>query len=388
MSEPKLGQTRTGAYHTLDAWRGLAALAVVLYHATNILKAQNDSLAVNSFYYILGYGYLGVLCFFVISGYCIAAACASHTKRGLPLSSFVRARVRRIFPPYWIALIFAFILAMMASVAVRVGILSSSKMADRFALENAHGIPGYFANICLLHGFVQAPCLLEVSWTLCYEVAFYAICSCALFIAGRKRGSLDSRPTLVATPLVLLHILTFVTLLWQLLGISRLPMPLDLWPAFGLGCLLFDVVYTGGKAQRYALYAVLILLACVAVINSSATVGFGINLLSLRVCALTTFCFTTVLWWLHQYDQKLLTFKVLQWLAAMGIFSYSLYLVHFPLLSLINPVLSRFTKKHDLHYISLILMTGVCVVVAALYYQTVERRFISARRIAENAATG
>jgi len=76
-------------YDMLDAWRGLAALAVVCCHTFGWEFGQN-----------------GVLLFFVISGYCVTAAAESAKKKALGFRGFMWRRVRRIYPPYVLAVLF------------------------------------------------------------------------------------------------------------------------------------------------------------------------------------------------------------------------------------------------------------------------------------------
>jgi peptidoglycan/LPS O-acetylase OafA/YrhL len=70
-------------YSMLDAWRGLAAVGVVLSH----LNAPIN-------------GHFAVMMFFVISGYCISASADSCLKKELGFGGFMYRRVRRIYPPY------------------------------------------------------------------------------------------------------------------------------------------------------------------------------------------------------------------------------------------------------------------------------------------------
>jgi peptidoglycan/LPS O-acetylase OafA/YrhL len=51
-------------------------------------------------------GHMGVMVFFVISGYCIAAATESGCRNGLGFKGFMSRRVTRIYPPYLLAVVF------------------------------------------------------------------------------------------------------------------------------------------------------------------------------------------------------------------------------------------------------------------------------------------
>src|SRR5579862_1069402 len=69
-------------YATLDIWRGVACLMVVLQHATEYSRRNSQGIAAKGLAQVainmLGQGWLGVVIFFVISGYCIAATCDSQ----------------------------------------------------------------------------------------------------------------------------------------------------------------------------------------------------------------------------------------------------------------------------------------------------------------------
>src|SRR5271169_5946163 len=79
---------------SLEIARGLAALWVFLYH-------MRFSLDPGLFRQFADCGMLGVPLFFVISGYCMMASSRSTIAKGHTAGSFLRRRLRRIFPPFW-----------------------------------------------------------------------------------------------------------------------------------------------------------------------------------------------------------------------------------------------------------------------------------------------
>ena len=98
-------------YASLDLWRGVACLMVVLHHAGFIvdggdLTPSQPDYAARTF--VVGFFKqmeLGVPLFFVISGYCIAASADANRRKGASPWTFLIRRVRRIYPPYWAALL-------------------------------------------------------------------------------------------------------------------------------------------------------------------------------------------------------------------------------------------------------------------------------------------
>ncbi|HEY0082063.1 MAG TPA: acyltransferase family protein, partial [Pyrinomonadaceae bacterium] len=65
---------------SIDALRGLAALAVVVYHAATALEVlPSNALWFRIVYAIPSHGHLGVALFFVISGYVLSYRLLIHT---------------------------------------------------------------------------------------------------------------------------------------------------------------------------------------------------------------------------------------------------------------------------------------------------------------------
>ena len=99
---------------TLDAMRGGAALAVITYHALGV--APQTAWAGWEWWlpqiteYLVHYAFAGIYLFFVISGFCIHLHWAKTRAAGVqkPLinfSHFWKRRVRRLYPPYFVALV-------------------------------------------------------------------------------------------------------------------------------------------------------------------------------------------------------------------------------------------------------------------------------------------
>lgn len=125
-------------YYVLDAFRGLAALMVALFH----FKLDNpvtDSVLVNQ-------AWLFVDFFFVLSGFVLA-----HTyfyERAVDLRAFTRARLARLYPLYLYALLVMVAFETLKFVLDRMG----------FALFNnppfsENDLPGFIYNVSLLNSF-------------------------------------------------------------------------------------------------------------------------------------------------------------------------------------------------------------------------------------------
>ncbi len=95
-------------FRLLDIFRAAAAFWVLMLHTGHrVDSAVNPQLAHSLVLRAAGAGQLGVVVFFVISGYCITAACYSALASGKSVPRFAYERVRRIYPPYLAALLLA-----------------------------------------------------------------------------------------------------------------------------------------------------------------------------------------------------------------------------------------------------------------------------------------
>lgn len=93
---------------SIDALRGVAALGVVLFHASDVAGIGRSHLAERALDGVLTWGRYGVWLFFVISGFCIHRQWALRARDGHheppDFFAFWRRRIRRLYPPYLVSL--------------------------------------------------------------------------------------------------------------------------------------------------------------------------------------------------------------------------------------------------------------------------------------------
>lgn len=167
----------------LDGLRGLAVVAVVLYHVDpNLLPG----------------GFVGVDLFFVLSGYLITSLLlVEHERSGrIAIGEFWQRRVRRLWPLAWLAL-----------AAIAVGSLSGVWGADRQrslpweVLSAVTNVSNWYQ---IDHGgYVQlfvAPSPLRHFWSLAIEEQFYLVWPLALagLLALRRRWSVPAALSVLA----------------------------------------------------------------------------------------------------------------------------------------------------------------------------------------------
>jgi peptidoglycan/LPS O-acetylase OafA/YrhL len=139
----------------LDALRGLAALAVVIYHYTG-----HAARYFGDFPWKLEIGRYGVQLFFCISGFVIFWT----LQRSKTVGDFAFSRFTRLYPAYWATLA----LWLVVSVVL---------------LGRPLWVGGYAANVTMLQTFFGVEDIDLVFWTLAIELAFY-VWMAAFFVLG------------------------------------------------------------------------------------------------------------------------------------------------------------------------------------------------------------
>jgi peptidoglycan/LPS O-acetylase OafA/YrhL len=103
--------SRFSRLSSVDALRGAAALGVVFYHTVGPNYRFGPRVLnwlVIPVLPVIRFGYVGVFLFFVISGFCIhlsRAKAQAENKSPVGFTAFWKRRFRRLYPPYLIALV-------------------------------------------------------------------------------------------------------------------------------------------------------------------------------------------------------------------------------------------------------------------------------------------
>jgi exopolysaccharide production protein ExoZ len=364
MPVPERSLVRVPPYQSLEAWRGCAALWVVLLHSLCLRIADyGPVLQSNPFYAILMKGQLGVGLFFVISGYCIANAAVSAMSRPNTILSFLKARARRIYPPYYMSIA---LWVAATSLRGRLGAWDSEGSQESFFGRD----PLYYlSTFTLTQLAVDRTPLVIIYWSLCYEVVFYAIVAVGLALSLRRRD-----------PVVMLyglHGLTAVTIGLGLADIGVGQFPIDLWPQFGLGVLVYHIAAAPASRAPRLLLALMTLAILVYAARHWADTDPYHH--SPGLWALTALAFAIAIVLLQPLDGRAREYLLVRWLAWVGTFSYSLYLTHLPVVGAVNMVLRRLHWPAQDIALRLISQAIAAVLFARLFYQFAEKPFLSAR---------
>jgi len=348
-------------YRLLDAWRGVAALWVVLLHIR--LPGVPAPL-----YAFSAGGHLGVPMFFVISGYCIANAAMRSLSKPQPVAHFLKARVRRIYPPYFFASLIAVLLSLLLTVLIQHHLVKSSQIAELNLFHQ--GWRFYVGALTITQLPLHTALIVRVFWSLCYEVAFYAVVALLLFCAIRAKQA--------SRLLDALSLLTVGTLVWLNLAGSACPFPWNLWPQFGLGVLVYQVL---AQPQRKAPQGVFLLCsALIAVYALRHGSEGGADGLSDGFQAFFYLGFAVVLLLLFRWDASLARSWPARLFSWVGLFSYSLYLIHLLALGIVTQGLSRLHSMDGHPLLLYLLKLVLCLAVGRLFFHFCERPFLDSRQ--------
>lgn len=310
-------------YPLVQGLRGIAALWVVLFHAS----AAGHGLSLPTWLRpLFTLGNNGVAIFFALSGFVIAHSIRDDCITLSYIGRFALRRSLRLDPAYWasIALFIAFTAA--AATIAREPFLppSTGQLA---------------ANLTYTQLFLNYASINDVYWTLCYEVQFYLVLVFWVMAAQRFGRSVYTMPFAAAV-------------LWGtgLLGNPMAGLFLDLWHGFFLGVLAYWAI-----SSREARLAFCVL--CVALIVSSPPI-FTI------VCILTSagLLIATRSGYIERSPGRSLLF--------LGTISYSLYLTHNPVAGAVFFVLAKIGAPELL---ALPVSIAACISAATAFWFVIER---------------
>jgi peptidoglycan/LPS O-acetylase OafA/YrhL len=372
----KPGATRL---RSIDALRGAAALAVVLYHALSNPRPSSGLFArfvTAPTAFLTSYGYTGVFLFFVISGFCIHLAQAKASARGrgaerVEFFSFWRRRVRRLYPPYLVALV------LYLAVARATGHLPLTQF---FAWDFA-------AHLLMLHNFDTRTCysINSVFWTLAIEEQLYLAYFLLLFLR-RRFGWMKTLAVCLAARVACFALLT---VLRKNFGVD-VPIPeaaLSHWFTWALGALAVEAAFGIVQLPRWtrslrvgalALFAAAALARVLPLVESHVVVHDAGWLLLHPLWGVGFFCLLNRAVEAERgWRAEGATPAWIARLSAVGLVSYSLYLTH-------QLVLLETWKFESIPMpamlVALIVMVPLCLTFAWLFFRLFERPFLARGR--------
>lgn len=345
----------------IDGLRFIAIVSVIFYHLNLFFSVKDvaqykDAIDYSYLYHFLYHGDLGVPLFFVISGFILGLPFANfYIQKAKPVSlkKYFLRRLTRLEPPY--------ILVM------TILLLGAVFVAQTLSVKD--GLFSYFASIIYSHDFIYPgvlPKLNVVAWSLEIEVQFYILAPLLAYLFSINSVK-SRRLLLVGITLIFLIINAYCTFPVKSL--------LEYLQYFLVGFLLVDLY-----------------------VSKSSIVGE-----KTKFDPIIGFCFFIIIWLFDKTDfslpfQKLVwdiiqltsifffyyyvlfrkVFKVLSLkiITNIGGMCYSIYLLHYPLISIVgNPLLKVSFSEYSFINVTVytVILLSTILLISAGYFLLVER---------------
>lgn len=306
----EIARRNENVFSSLQAGRAIAAIFVVLFHCEDTIAKQKYWHT--SWKWLYAFGHSGVEIFFVLSGVVLLHAHFKDLGRPEKLRHYVWKRFRRVYPLYWL------VLAMILPVFLAMPSFGFGyERQPRVILES----------IFLLH-ITQVNTVVFVAWTLYHEILFYLVFG--LCLLSKRIG-------------------VGVFLLWMLVSLLSLVHPplnpvlatytSPLHLLFGFG---FAITLLVGRIRLpglpLAAIGVAAFIGCCLYENHQQTQSDMLNIAYGLAAAISIGGFMLL--------EKENRVRVPRALSFLGDASYSIYLIHYPVISAMAKMLYTFSKRH------------------------------------------
>jgi peptidoglycan/LPS O-acetylase OafA/YrhL len=367
----------TGRLESIDFLRGCAAMGVVVLHVALSGGIPNAPLWFRIVYDTMLKGRWGVPLFFVISGFCIHLRWAKQQATiGVDRLNFVefwKRRIHRLYPPYFIVLCLSMLM-----------VYGAYKMGRELPLVAKYPSPqprwmiyDFLLHVTMLHGFSPSFDTAggnNVLWSLAREEYFYLMYF--ILMIWRRRWNV-----LVSTAIVLvLGVVTNVSFAhnphWtQFVARSAIV----LWFQWCLGMVAVEAYYGLIKLPRWCASGYMVVVWFIlADLSTFYFVVAAPFLGGMAFFVLLNFCVKQES--MNRWSRN----AVVAWLGRVGIFSYSLYLVHNPIRAVLKQLLHRYSyTQNPVQFLAIGAVLGLGGYWGGrLFFWVVERRFLNSSRSA------
>lgn len=320
-------------FDSIQALRGITALFIVLEHIR-----------------FLNCGAFGVDIFFCISGFMIMFSTHNGTKH------FFRKRLIRILPLYYLMTFGTFVLLLLFP-----GMFAQTKADPVFLIKSLLFIPFDIGG-----GSIQP--LMRIGWTVNCEIIFYLLFFVAFKISHKYRGLICSLFLIILIGAAYLSPLNFAPLLFY-----GSPVMLD----FILGIVCYYIarglftLHHAGRLPRFCYPLSLLLtigcfLGLLVTKPTINTLGFHRPLVwGIPAFFIVLGCFTCGLF------VKKMPFSLVQ----LGNASFSLYLIHYYPVMLLDRIVFDFSAYTPMALAGTAVAIAVSVILALICYALVEKQF-------------
>lgn len=335
----------------LDGLRFLAILLVVLLHIqAHYLGKIDNNIPIAGFdklvWKILDNGHVGVQLFFAISGFILALPFGKHyllCEEKVSLKKYFMKRITRLEPPYIIALLSLFFLKI---------------ILGQFTFEEI--LPNLGASLFYIHNLIynEMSIITPIAWSLEIEIQFYLLAPfLSLIFAINKK----------IRRYILISIILIMPFFQFFLELSKLTILGNL-QYFVVGMLLCDLYLTQDRiGLSNTLYKLLgfFILPCLIYINSEDLCGkvtYPILVFSFYYIVLNTN------YWKNVFSKR--------WVSAIGGMCYSIYLLHFAIISFLIKKTStiNFSTQYSINiFTQILLLLPLIGIICSIYFLLIEK---------------
>ena len=316
---------------SLQILRFVAATSVVYYHIT------------------FTFGTFGVDIFFVLSGFVIALVVSNNQKPSL----FAINRVSRIIPIYWLLTTVLLMIIILAPNLIHETHISNANFWNY--LRSLFFIPFY-------NGIEMKP-LLQLGWTLNYEMFFYLLVWIAIFI---------TRHSLIFVSALLIFLFLIFAFLIQDRPSSNF-LGNDIILEFVLGIIAYKI-YSSSLLKNISLFILsFIVIACFCLMiyfqikdfDTSRLLYYGLPSFFIVLCSVGLENY------LSHYKNYIVSFFV-----KMGDASYSTYLSHWYVVVFCRKILSERLEIYNFYsHIGVVLTLIISLIVGQIIYKIADKPF-------------
>ena len=339
--------------------RGLAALGIVIFHVRIFLwtgwsTIRNNPEQYSTFDRLTAWLALpapllgeGVLLFFVISGFCIHYPFAGQNTP-LDLRKYAIRRFFRIYPPF-------------------VAAVGLSLLAVVYFEWTSPANEPWLANLLLAHNYlptINSQISSNISlWSIPTEVEFY-LAYPLLLLLWRKWGPVQS--------LVLFGTISLLAVGLYFQGYRGMVFcAFTFYILWWSGAFLAELHATGRLPRPRT---VMVLLSIALLTTGTIALEQGENLVIVQRFLFGGF-FVLMVWWFLAYEPIPLSAdsKIAKALLHLGNISFSLYLVHYPLLQVCGLVWEEKMGSKPSNFLVPLAFCGLAVVAAQIFHVLIEK---------------
>lgn len=307
----------------LDELRGVAAMAVTFFHCCFAAEFLPNNSILSDF---SQFGDKGVQVFFILSGLVIPWSISLRKYDFNLVKEFLLRRFIRIQFPYAIALIF--------TILSYVYFMELSLRFDPISL---------LANFTYLVPYSEDTWILNVAWTLGVEFQFYLLIAIFFpFFVSKK--AIIRRTTLICLICV---------------GLIPAPNSVNPWylfptwaPFFGIGILLF--LFHSSKISTFECYLSFAVILCFVCFKYT----YLLSLVGLFTTIFLLFCNSI---------------KLPSTLAFVGKISYSLYLIHLPIILILGRTLFDYNFSQKFPNLTIVILALSAICFSVIFYFLFEK---------------